>query len=111
MFGKTYRKLGDNSIKTSKYSLLTFVPLNLVEQFSKISNVYFLVLVVMQCIKIISTSGGVPTILPSLLVIISISAFKDFLEDYKRWVSDKQENNRRILKFEFNRTSKASFDM
>jgi hypothetical protein len=56
---------------------------------------------ILQCIPIISTSGGVPTILPSLIVILSISGFKDFLEDYKRWVSDKRENNHIIKKFNF----------
>lgn len=33
----------DNSICTSKYTLLSFIPKNLVEQFSKPANVYFLV--------------------------------------------------------------------
>lgn len=30
--------LGDNRIETSKYNLATFFPLNLIEQFSKLSN-------------------------------------------------------------------------
>ena len=33
----------NNSISTSKYNLLTFLPKNLIEQFSKMANVYFLV--------------------------------------------------------------------
>ena len=35
--------LPDNSIQTNKYTLLTFFPKNLMEQFSKMANVYFLV--------------------------------------------------------------------
>lgn len=33
----------DNSISTSKYNILNFLPKNLIEQFSKIANLYFLV--------------------------------------------------------------------
>ena len=35
--------LGDNHIETSKYNLATFFPLNLIEQFSKLSNSTFLI--------------------------------------------------------------------
>lgn len=33
----------DNKISTSKYTKITFLPKNLFEQFSKLSNAYFLV--------------------------------------------------------------------
>jgi hypothetical protein len=36
-------ELPDNSICTTKYTALTFLPKNLMEQFSKLANVYFLV--------------------------------------------------------------------
>jgi phospholipid-transporting ATPase len=32
-----------NYIITSKYTIITFIPLNLYEQFSKMANIYFLV--------------------------------------------------------------------
>lgn len=35
--------VSNNTIMTSKYNVLTFVPKNLMEQFSKPANVYFLV--------------------------------------------------------------------
>jgi phospholipid-transporting ATPase len=35
--------LCDNSVHTSKYTAFTFIPLNLVIQFSKVANFYFLV--------------------------------------------------------------------
>ncbi|KAF0034280.1 hypothetical protein F2P81_014346 [Scophthalmus maximus] len=37
-----------NAIKTSKYNLFTFLPLNLFEQFQRIANAYFLFLLVLQ---------------------------------------------------------------
>lgn len=47
-----------NNIKTSKYTMYTFLPKNLYEQFSKAANVYFLIITFMQMIPIISISNG-----------------------------------------------------
>ncbi|PAV88963.1 hypothetical protein WR25_22769 [Diploscapter pachys] len=41
-------KYADNYIKTSKYNLITFIPVNLFEQFSRIANFYFLCLLILQ---------------------------------------------------------------
>ena len=38
----------NNVIVTSKYNIITFLPLNLFEQFLRIANFYFLVLVILQ---------------------------------------------------------------
>ena len=82
-----------NSIRTSKYSILSFIPLNLIHQFSKAANIYFVILTLLQLVKAISITSGVPTIAPTLTFIIALSMIKDFLEDYKRWKSDSEENN------------------
>lgn len=101
----------DNSISTSKYTVITFFPKNLFEQFSKLSNFYFLVkknylifltlnffqiIGVLQVFPDITNTDGQPLIYLPLFVIIGISMVKDFMEDYKRWTSDKQENNKII---------------
>ena len=38
----------NNFIKTSKYTLLTFLPLNLFEQFQRAANFYFACLLILQ---------------------------------------------------------------
>lgn len=38
----------DNYVSTAKYTALTFVPLNLFEQFQKVANIYFLCLIILQ---------------------------------------------------------------
>lgn len=40
--------LQNNYIKTSKYTFITFLPLNLLEQFQRLANFYFLCLLVLQ---------------------------------------------------------------
>lgn len=97
--GSPEQLLGDNAIRTSKYKPWNFVFLNLLEQFKKPANIYFLVdsadetLTCLQVIPAISISDGTPTILPPLLFVIFASMLKDFIEDCKRTSADKQENN------------------
>lgn len=80
--------VADNAIKTSKYTPITFVPKNLFVQFSKVANLYFLIIGIMQMIPQISVSGGFPVIFVPLSIVIGVSAIKDFYEDLKRKNSD-----------------------
>uniref|UniRef100_F7FSN1 Phospholipid-transporting ATPase n=1 Tax=Macaca mulatta TaxID=9544 RepID=F7FSN1_MACMU len=41
-------KYANNAIKTYKYNALTFIPMNLFEQFKRSANLYFLVLLILQ---------------------------------------------------------------
>ncbi|EGR30447.1 phospholipid-translocating p-type flippase family protein, putative [Ichthyophthirius multifiliis] len=85
--------LCDNKIKTNKYTFYNFLPLNIYQQFTKLTNIYFLFIGLLQTVPQISTSYSIPLIFVPLIIIISISAIKDFYEDYKRMKSDKIENN------------------
>lgn len=83
----------NNYIKTSKYSLLTFLPLNLLEQFQRLANFYFLCLLILQLIPAISSLTPVTTAIP-LIGVLSLTAVKDAYDDFQRHVSDSQVNNR-----------------
>jgi phospholipid-transporting ATPase len=89
-----------NSISTTKYTLATFLFINLYEQFSKLANVYFLFLAFLQTIKVVSITGGIPTILPPLAFIVLLTMVKDVYEDYKRYKSDQEENNKETLVYQ-----------
>jgi P-type E1-E2 ATPase len=71
------------------------VPKNLFEQFSKMANLYFLILMFMQLYKPISDSGGIPTLAGPLLFVVGISMIKDAVEDNSRRKSDNQENDKK----------------
>jgi len=100
-------QLPDNKISTSKYTLYDFLPKNLLEQFSKPSNFYFLIIGLLQIFPAISNSNNLPTIYLPLFVIIMISMIKDCFEDLKRHNSDKEENNRKVLCLQTNKEFKA----
>lgn len=88
----------NNYIKTSKYSLLTFLPLNLLEQFQRLANFYFLCLMLLQMISVISSLTPITTIIP-LVGVLSLTAIKDAYDDIQRHTSDNQVNQRQSKVF------------
>uniref|UniRef100_A0A182NRB6 Phospholipid-transporting ATPase n=1 Tax=Anopheles dirus TaxID=7168 RepID=A0A182NRB6_9DIPT len=90
----TQFKYANNYIKTSKYSILTFLPLNLLEQFQRLANFYFLCLLILQLIPAISSLTPVTTAIP-LIGVLMLTAIKDAYDDFQRHMSDSQVNNRR----------------
>uniref|UniRef100_A0A8C4RHG2 Phospholipid-transporting ATPase n=1 Tax=Erpetoichthys calabaricus TaxID=27687 RepID=A0A8C4RHG2_ERPCA len=83
----------NNCIKTSKYNIITFLPVNLFEQFQEVANTYFLFLLILQLIPQISSLSWFTTIVP-LVLVLTITAVKDATDDYFRHKSDNQVNNR-----------------
>ena len=82
-----------NSIRTGKYSILTFLPRNLFEQFHRIAYIYFLVIAVLNQLPQLAVFGRGVSILPLAFVLL-VTAVKDAYEDWRRHRSDKIENNR-----------------
>nr|XP_017109189.2 phospholipid-transporting ATPase ID [Drosophila bipectinata] len=87
-------KYHNNYIKTSKYSIFTFLPFNLLEQFQRLANFYFLCLLVLQLIPAISSLTPVTTAIP-LIGVLTLTAVKDAYDDIQRHLSDSQVNNRK----------------
>lgn len=73
----------DNVIKTSKYSVLTFLPFNLFEQFQRLANFYFLCLMLLQMIRLISSLTPITTAVP-LIGVLTLTAIKDAYDDFVR---------------------------
>ncbi|XP_072462060.1 phospholipid-transporting ATPase IC [Notamacropus eugenii] len=86
-------KYANNAIKTYKYNAVTFLPMNLFEQFKRAANTYFLTLLILQAIPQISTLAWYTTLVP-LLVVLGITAIKDLVDDVARHRMDKEINNR-----------------
>jgi hypothetical protein len=59
-----------NRVRTAKYSLWTFLPKNLFEQFRRIANVYFLVVSLLQLQLPYSPTNKYSTIVPLTLVLL-----------------------------------------
>uniref|UniRef100_A0A8C7GB56 Phospholipid-transporting ATPase n=1 Tax=Oncorhynchus kisutch TaxID=8019 RepID=A0A8C7GB56_ONCKI len=73
-------KYSDNAIKTSKYNIFTFLPLNLFEQFQRLANAYFLFLLCLQSIPEVSSLPWYTTVVP-LVLVLSMTMAKDGSDD------------------------------
>jgi len=91
---KAFRCTKSNRIKTSAYTLLSFVPQNLFEQFQKSANKYFLLLVILMIVPVIPESLPWYTMGAPLILVLIMAALKDGLLDMKRHKADSLLNNR-----------------
>lgn len=82
----------NNKIRTTKYTLLSFIPKNLFEQFHRIANVYFIFIVLLNWVPAINAFGKEVAMMPVLFV-LCVTAIKDLFEDRRRHQSDKRINN------------------
>ena len=85
-----------NYIKTTKYTIITFVPVALFYQFLRVANWYFLMIAILQSIPAISPLNPVTAILP-LAFVLMVSLIREAIEDYRRYRSDRKTN---MMKFE-----------
>ncbi|XP_069850049.1 phospholipid-transporting ATPase VB isoform X1 [Dipodomys merriami] len=93
------RSYSSNTIRTTKYTPLTFLPRSLWEQFHRWANLYFLLLVVLNWMPAMEVFHREITMLP-LAIVLSIIMVKDGVEDFKRHRFDREINcsNTRIYK-------------
>ncbi|OQS01281.1 hypothetical protein ACHHYP_01364 [Achlya hypogyna] len=88
------RRFPSNAIHTAKYTLLTFLPRNLFEQFRRVANIYFLIISVLTCMKF---SPKNPTsLIVTFFIVLTFTAAKEAYEDYLRHLSDKEVNARQV---------------
>lgn len=80
-----------NQVMTNKYNIVTFLPLFLVEQFSKYANVFFLFIGCLQQIPGVSPTNRWTTLVP-LAIVLLVSALKEISEDWRRYTADAELN-------------------
>uniref|UniRef100_A0A8D0F0P7 Phospholipid-transporting ATPase n=1 Tax=Strix occidentalis caurina TaxID=311401 RepID=A0A8D0F0P7_STROC len=79
-FCLTKKKYAGNAIKTAKYNVFTFVPLNLYEQFHRMANVYFVFVILLQTFPEISTLPWYTLLFP-LSCLLTIRGLRDLIDD------------------------------
>jgi phospholipid-transporting ATPase len=98
-----------NAVKTAIYSPYNFLPKNLFKQFTRFSNVYFLVITVLQLLPQVTSSNGVPTMVVPLMFIIVVSGVRDVLEDVQRHRADAEQNKAQVQKLVFSGEQTSKF--
>lgn len=85
-----------NVVHTTKYTILTFIPKNLWEQFHRWANIFFVFIVILNFIPAVQAIAVAVAPIPVAFILL-VTAVKDIFEDYNRYRSD-NELNRRICR-------------
>ncbi|XVF03487.1 hypothetical protein REPUB_Repub04eG0265400 [Reevesia pubescens] len=88
------RNYSDNYVRNTKYTLVTFLPKSLFEQFRRVANFYFLVTGVLSFTSLAPYSA-VSAIIP-LIIVIAATMVKEGVEDWQRKKQDIEVNNRKV---------------
>ncbi len=78
---------------TAKYTVATFVPMNLYIQFSRLANLYFLLIAALQLLTPFSPTGKFSTAFPLMVVVIA-NMVRELWEDSVRHRDDMEVNRR-----------------
>ncbi|NXX18954.1 AT10A ATPase, partial [Podargus strigoides] len=93
--------LASNRLKTTKYTVLSFLPKNLFEQFHRLANVYFVFIALLNFVPAVNAFQPELALAP-VLFILAVTAIKDLWEDYSRYRSDKEINHMECLVYSRN---------
>ena len=97
----------NNTISTTKYNFITFLPKSLLIQFMRLSNIYFLITAIIQSIKLISPLTEYTAIVP-LIFVLGVSMIRELIEDLHRLKYDNKNNLEEVFIYE-NGMFKKSF--
>ncbi|KAI4339460.1 hypothetical protein MLD38_024403 [Melastoma candidum] len=84
----------NNYVRTTKYTLVTFLPKSLFEQFRRVANFFFLITGTLAWTKFApytAVSAAIP-----LIVVIGAAMIKEGIEDCQRYRQDVEINSRKV---------------
>lgn len=81
-FESSIRNYRTNYVRTTKYTLATFLPKALFEQFRRVANFYFLVTGTLAFTRL-APYTAVSAIIP-LIIVVGASMIKEGIEDWRR---------------------------
>jgi len=84
-----------NYVRTTKYTILTYLPKSLILQFLRLANIYFLFICILECIPAISPLNPITAIFPLSFVLL-VSIIREGIEDYRRYLDDKKANSQPV---------------
>ena len=82
-----------NAVHTTKYTIITFLPLNIWEQAHRWANLYFIFIALLNFVPAVEAIGKEIGFIPVIFV-LAVTAIKDIFEDYRRYRSDREVNGR-----------------
>ena len=98
-----------NAISTTKYTLLTWLPVSLGDQFKRVANVYFLVISILMLIgkyapQIFQTPLDPWSTIVTFIFVLGVTCLKEGNEDMKRANNDRYANEKPIKIITFDKS-------
>lgn len=95
--GKPFKswQFATNQLLTARYTLYNFLFKNLYEQYHRVANMFFTLIVVLQFFPEFATISPGVAMLP-LLFVLAVTLVKDGYEDWRRHISDRTINNAKV---------------
>ncbi|KAF9611562.1 hypothetical protein IFM89_033566 [Coptis chinensis] len=84
-----------NSISTTRYNFVTFLPKALLEQFRRVANLYFLLAAILSVSASLAPFSP-PSVIAPLVFVVGISMLKEAVEDWHRFIQDLKVNSRTV---------------
>ncbi|KAI8622273.1 hypothetical protein BC830DRAFT_751714 [Chytriomyces sp. MP71] len=97
----------DNTVRTARFTIVTFLPSQILVQFSKVANIYFFIVSMLQLIPGVSPTGRFTTIFP-LSFFVLVSMIKEGYDDYFRHQQDAAENNELVCRLKIKKIGSDS---
>ena len=80
-----------NIIRNQKYTVITLIPVVLFNQFKFFSNLFFLLIAISQAVPQLRV-GFLFTYVAPLAIVLAITICKEAVDDYQRYIRDKEQN-------------------
>ena len=95
-----HKKFATNRIRTSLYNVFTFIPKGVIlEEFSRLANAFFALVVVLQINPSTSNSDGISYTLPILAIVVLFASYLKLKQDLSRHKSDHAANSAKTLRY------------
>uniref|UniRef100_A0ABD2XC76 Phospholipid-transporting ATPase n=1 Tax=Trichogramma kaykai TaxID=54128 RepID=A0ABD2XC76_9HYME len=92
-----HEKFPTNVIRNQKYSIITFLPMVLFQQFKFFLNLYFLLMAISQFIPDIRI-GYLYTYWGPLCFVLAVTLCREAVDDFRRYKRDKEVNGQKYLR-------------
>ena len=92
-FNFVLRSIAENKVNNQRYTLVSFLPMILFDQFKYFFNMFFLIICISQFWEPLKVGFMISYIAP-LLFVLTVTVIKEAYEDYKRGVRDQILNEK-----------------
>lgn len=98
-FNFVLRGISDNKINNQRYTIISFIPLILFDQFKYFFNMFFLLICISQFFEPLRV-GFLISYLAPLIFVLTVTVVKEYYEDYKRGQRDKELNEKKYRRLD-----------